>query len=74
MESVHNLVLNDKVILFPQKKPSFVDDLTAKQEMKYFMLEMAVPVIPGLKDRLIRESKSVDELFTMVANQLLGVK
>lgn len=68
-------MLNDKVILFPQKKPLFVDDLlTAEQEMKYFMLEMAVPVIPGLEDRLIRESKSVDELFTTVANQLFGIK
>ncbi|SFS99539.1 hypothetical protein [Paenibacillus sp. 453mf] len=76
MESVHKSrsVLNDKVILFSQKKSSFVEDLTAKQEMKYFMLEMAVPVIPGLEDRLIREGKAVDKLFTMVANQLFGIK
>ncbi|NUU75318.1 hypothetical protein [Paenibacillus xylanilyticus] len=62
MKSVHksSLVLNDKVILFPQKKPSFVEYLTAEQEMKYFMLKMAVPVIPGLEDRLIRAGKAAD--------------
>lgn len=33
-----------------------------------------VPVISGLEDRLIRDGKAVDELFTMVADQLFGIK
>ncbi|QNR70555.1 hypothetical protein IAQ67_29290 (plasmid) [Paenibacillus peoriae] len=76
MESVYksNSVPSDNVVLFPQKKPSVSEDLTAEQELKYFMLEMAVPVITGLEDRLIRDGKAVDELFTMVADQLFGAK
>ncbi|MEK4114579.1 hypothetical protein MHH92_30525 [Paenibacillus sp. FSL M7-1414] len=74
MESVYksSSVPSDNVVLFPQKKPSL--DLTAEQELKYFMLEMAVPVIPGLENRLIRDGEVVDELFTRVADQLFGAK
>ncbi|WP_336765653.1 hypothetical protein [Paenibacillus sp. USHLN196] len=76
MESVYksSSVPSGNVVLFPQKKFSFEEDLTPEQELKYFMLEMAVPVIPGLEERLIRDGKAVDELFTVVADQLFGIK
>ncbi|MDR6726104.1 hypothetical protein J2W91_004610 [Paenibacillus amylolyticus] len=38
------------------------------------MLEMAVPIIPDLEEKLIRDGKSVDELFIMVSDQLFGIK
>ncbi|WP_336765641.1 hypothetical protein [Paenibacillus sp. USHLN196] len=76
MESVYksSSVPSDNVVLFTSKEFSFEEDLTPEQELKYFMLEMAVPVIPGLEERLIRDGKAVDELFRLVADQLFGTK
>ncbi|WP_068505881.1 LPD29 domain-containing protein [Paenibacillus kribbensis] len=62
-----------KVIPFPlQEQPS--QALTPEQEFKYFLLELSAPIILGLEQKLIRNGKAVDELFTLVANQIYGTK
>ncbi|MGM1023726.1 MAG: hypothetical protein ACQEXV_25105 [Bacillota bacterium] len=62
-----------EVIPFPlQEQPS--QALTPEQEFKYFLLKLSAPIILGLEQKLIRNGKAVDELFTLVANQICGTK
>ncbi|MEC0259354.1 LPD29 domain-containing protein [Paenibacillus lautus] len=60
------------IIPFPGPKKEDIPQLTPEQEFKYYLLEISAPILPGLEERLRKDGKVIDDLFSTVAREIFG--